>query len=275
MYPRWSSRWPFARRPDGRRRRARVGTVELRDVASGKVTATLAGHQEPVACVVFSPDGKTVATASYDRTVEALGRRHRRRAEGRSRGTRTGSSPWRFRPTARPWPPAATTGRSSSGTRPRAASWPRSKGTRRRSAPWRSRPTARPWPRPGPTGSSSSGTSACRDRAGDAQGAQGNDPRPGLRARRQDAGLGRRGSRDQALGRGQGRGDEDARRAHRHGLGPGLRPAGLHAGVGGLGPDDPDLGLRRHGAGRAAGARPAGHGARLLPQRPAAGLGQP
>ena len=42
----------------------------LRDVATGRVTGRLEGHRDAVACLSFSPDGKTLATGSYDRTVK-------------------------------------------------------------------------------------------------------------------------------------------------------------------------------------------------------------
>jgi WD40 repeat protein len=44
-------------------------TVRLWDVASGKDIRTLTGHSEEVKCIVFSPDGKTLASGSGDYTV--------------------------------------------------------------------------------------------------------------------------------------------------------------------------------------------------------------
>ena len=39
------------------------------DVSTGKEQATLKGSSWPVLSVVFSPDGKTLASGSYDKTV--------------------------------------------------------------------------------------------------------------------------------------------------------------------------------------------------------------
>ena len=45
------------------------GTVQLWDVASGKLLETLKGHSNAVNAVVFSPDGRTLATGGSDQTV--------------------------------------------------------------------------------------------------------------------------------------------------------------------------------------------------------------
>jgi WD40 repeat protein len=42
----------------------------LWDVGTGKELKTLTGHQEAVSSVSYSPDGKTLATASEDKTVK-------------------------------------------------------------------------------------------------------------------------------------------------------------------------------------------------------------
>ncbi len=45
-------------------------TVKLWDVATGRETATLTGHQGPVRTVAFSPDGARVASGGLDGTVK-------------------------------------------------------------------------------------------------------------------------------------------------------------------------------------------------------------
>lgn len=48
----------------------RPGEVRLWDPSSGKLRATLAGHETAVWCVAYSPDGKTLATGAYDGQVK-------------------------------------------------------------------------------------------------------------------------------------------------------------------------------------------------------------
>ena len=45
-------------------------SIKLWDVASGKNTATLKGHDNDVYSVAFSPDGKTLASGSIDQTIK-------------------------------------------------------------------------------------------------------------------------------------------------------------------------------------------------------------
>jgi WD40 repeat protein/tetratricopeptide (TPR) repeat protein len=45
------------------------GTVQLWDVATGRLLETLEGHSSGVSAVVFSPDGRTLASGSGDQTV--------------------------------------------------------------------------------------------------------------------------------------------------------------------------------------------------------------
>ena len=44
-------------------------TVRLWDAATGRLTATLAGHTGPILGVAFSPDARTLASATDDPTV--------------------------------------------------------------------------------------------------------------------------------------------------------------------------------------------------------------
>ena len=43
--------------------------VRLWDIATGQNTITLTGHTGAVSAIAYAPDGRTIATGSYDRTV--------------------------------------------------------------------------------------------------------------------------------------------------------------------------------------------------------------
>ena len=45
-------------------------SVQVLDAATGRVLHTLIGHTEAVIGIAFSPDGRRIATASFDRTVK-------------------------------------------------------------------------------------------------------------------------------------------------------------------------------------------------------------
>jgi WD40 repeat protein len=49
------------------------GTVELWDVATGRLRDTLRGHSKAVYCLAFTPDGKILASGSIDTTVKVWG----------------------------------------------------------------------------------------------------------------------------------------------------------------------------------------------------------
>jgi WD40 repeat protein len=47
-----------------------VSSVVIRDATSGRVLHTLIGHTADATCAAFSPDGRRLATASFDRTIK-------------------------------------------------------------------------------------------------------------------------------------------------------------------------------------------------------------
>jgi WD40 repeat protein len=52
---------------------ATAPTARLWEVATGKQIATISGHVNGVSSVAFSPDGRTLATGSLDKTAAVGG----------------------------------------------------------------------------------------------------------------------------------------------------------------------------------------------------------
>ena len=142
----------------GPRGRARPG------VFAGRLDAGFGRRRRggPVAGCGLGPGGRPARRASRRRLLpgllarrqdarhgklrpdrQAVGRGLRPRAGPRSPAIPTGSSPWHFRPTARPWPRRVTTRWCGSGTASPAERRPRWPATRHRSGPWPSHRPAR------------------------------------------------------------------------------------------------------------------------------------
>ena len=65
-----------------------AGVLRIWDARTGQLLRTVPAHEERISAVVFRPDGRWLATASFDRTVEGLGRNHRRAAQNPERTCR-------------------------------------------------------------------------------------------------------------------------------------------------------------------------------------------
>ena len=142
------------RSPLGRRR---PGAGQERGARSP--TTGGGGHPQPG----LQPGGRTLASGDRNGTIilwDASGRQPREVARLTDHGGAILSLA--FSPTGGRWCPAATTGRSASGTwlpaGPSAPAWP---GTWPKCRAWPSARTGRSWPRRGRTGGSSSGTWTC------------------------------------------------------------------------------------------------------------------
>jgi tetratricopeptide (TPR) repeat protein len=59
-----------AKQAEKRSKSFATSAVELLDVATGRLLQTLVGHTADVVWITFSPDGRRIATASYDQTVK-------------------------------------------------------------------------------------------------------------------------------------------------------------------------------------------------------------
>jgi WD40 repeat protein len=56
--------------PDGRMLAVAVArSVQLWEVATGRLVAKLRGHERKVTCLAFAPEGRWLASGSYDTTV--------------------------------------------------------------------------------------------------------------------------------------------------------------------------------------------------------------
>ena len=220
----WCWHWPTRRtaRPWPRPGTTRWSSCGI--VASGRVVGRLEGHRDAVSCLAFSPDGKTLATGSYDRTVklwDVASRRRRSHAHGAHqldlrRGLRARRRIARLG--------AGTTRWCGSGTRPPAGRRPRLAG---HSASVRAVAFA-PDAQREPAGHRRGGSPRLDLGPAHPLGprpprrAQGDGPRPRVRARRSHAGDRRRGRRGEAVGHGLGPRARDVVRALGHGDVPGV-----------------------------------------------------
>ena len=123
-------------------RRQDGATVGLR---GGQSKAKLEGHGDGVTSVAFSPDGKTLATGSTDRTVKLWDV-----ATAKEAATLAGHKNWvtsvRFSPDGKVLAAAAMTTRRNCGTSTAGKRWGRSAAWKEPCGAWRSPPTVKRWP---------------------------------------------------------------------------------------------------------------------------------
>ena len=106
-----SGAWRSAPTASGSPPPSEDGTVKVWDAATGQEILTLKGHTGEVTSVAFSPDGKRLASASWDRDGEGVGRRDRPGRPHPQGAHRPGPGAWRSAPTASGSPPPAPTRR--------------------------------------------------------------------------------------------------------------------------------------------------------------------
>src|SRR5207248_767269 len=98
------------------------GTVRLWDMSTRQqIGRPLTGHTDAVVAAAFSPDGKSLATGSYDGTIR-LWNVSTHRQIGRTLNGHAGEvTRWRSALAARSWPSAAPTARCGCGMCPPAS----------------------------------------------------------------------------------------------------------------------------------------------------------
>ena len=104
--------------PDGTRLAAACWdrTVRIWDPVTGREQAVLRGHEGPVECVAFSPDGRWLASGGQDQARCGSGTSRPSGRRSSSAGTERPSCRWRSFPMESGWPPGAMRAWSRSGT---------------------------------------------------------------------------------------------------------------------------------------------------------------
>ncbi|OLE66629.1 MAG: hypothetical protein AUI36_07330 [Cyanobacteria bacterium 13_1_40CM_2_61_4] len=110
LYSEGGYTWGLAFSPDSKILAAsRSDGVVLWNIAEQRVEGKLKGHDREVHPVVFSPDGKFIATGSADMTVRLWDSKSRQLLRT-LKATAGGSTRWPSHLTARSWFPAAWMG---------------------------------------------------------------------------------------------------------------------------------------------------------------------